>query len=55
MPFVDVPKDSYYYDAVEWAVAKGITDGTTDTNYSPHNTCSRAPMVVFLYRLLAEK
>jgi len=50
MPFVDVPKDSYYYDAVEWAVIKGITDGTSDTTFSPNMGCTRAQMVTFLWR-----
>ena len=50
MPFVDVPKDSYYYDAVEWAVVKGITDGTSDTTFSPLMGCTRAQMVTFLWR-----
>ena len=50
MPFVDVPEDSYYYDAVEWAVAEGITDGTSDTTFSPNMGCTRAQMVTFLWR-----
>ena len=50
MPFVDVPKGSYYYDAVEWAVAKGITDGTSPTTFSPNMGCTRAQMVTFLWR-----
>ena len=50
MPFTDVPADSYYYDAVLWAVENGITKGTSDTTFSPNMTCSRAQIVTFLWR-----
>ena len=48
--FVDVPADTYYYDAVLWAVKEGITDGTTATTFSPDAACTRAQMVTFLWR-----
>ena len=50
MPFTDVPVGSYYYDAVLWAVENGITEGTSDTTFSPNDTCSRAQIVAFLWR-----
>ena len=50
--FTDITKD-YYYDAVLWAVDHGITNGTSDTTFSPANTCTRAQIVTFLYRFLA--
>ena len=50
MPFTDVPVGSYYYDAVLWAVEKGITKGTSDTMFSPDATCTRAQIVTFLWR-----
>jgi len=50
MPFTDVPVGSYYYDAVLWAVENGITEGTSDTTFSPNMTCSRAQIVTFLRR-----
>ena len=50
MPFADVPAGSYYYDAVLWAVENGITEGTSDTTFSPDATCSRAQIVTFLWR-----
>ena len=50
MPFTDVKADSYYYDAVLWAVENGITKGTGDTMFSPDATCSRAQIVTFLWR-----
>ena len=50
-PFMDVPVDSYYYDAVVWAVKEGITDGTTPTTFSPELDCTRGQMVTFLWRV----
>ena len=48
--FVDVPANAYYADAVEWAVSKGITSGTSATTFSPDMSCTRAQMVTFLWR-----
>lgn len=48
--FVDVPADSYYAAAVDWAVAKGITVGTSETTFSPDKVCTRAEVVTFLWR-----
>ncbi|MGM9564897.1 InlB B-repeat-containing protein [Evtepia sp.] len=53
-PFTDVADDAYYADAVLWAVENGITTGTTDTTFSPSNDCTRAQIVTFLWRALAE-
>ena len=53
MPFDDVPADSYYHDAVLWAVENGITKGTSETTFSPNANCTRAHTVTFLWR--AEK
>ena len=50
MPFTDVNAGSYYYDAVLWAVENGITEGTSDTTFSPNATCTRAQIVAFLWR-----
>ena len=50
LPFTDVPDDSYYYDAVNWAVSNGVTNGTSATTFSPDNICTRAQMVTFLWR-----
>ena len=50
MPFTDVPVGSYYYDAVLWAVENGITKGTSETRFSPDDTCTRAQIVAFLWR-----
>ena len=40
--FVDVPEGSYYEEAVNWAVEKGITTGTDATHFSPDGICTRA-------------
>ena len=48
--FTDVPAGAYYADAVKWAVAEGITSGTSPTTFSPNNGCTRAQMVTFLWR-----
>ena len=50
MSFTDVPADSFYYDAVLWAVENGITKGTSDTTFSPGMTCSRAQIATLLWR-----
>ena len=49
-PFADVKSGAYYYDAVLWAVKKGITNGTSDTTFSPDEACTRAQVVTFLWR-----
>lgn len=48
--FVDVPADSYYYDAVLWAAQKGITGGTDAEHFSPNASCARGQLVTFLWR-----
>ena len=48
--FRDVAQNAYYYDAVQWAVEKGITEGTSATTFSPDASCTRAQMVTFLWR-----
>lgn len=50
MPFTDVAADSYYYNAVLWAIENGITVGTSSTTFSPNLNCSRAQIVTFLWR-----
>ena len=51
-PFTDVNKTDHapYYDAILWAVSKGITTGSTTTTFSPNGTCTRGEAVTFLYR-----
>lgn len=49
-PFADVAADTYYIDAVLWAVKHNITVGTTVSIFSPDEECTRAQIVTFLYR-----
>ena len=49
-PFADVATDAYYYDAVKWAVNKGITNGVSETLFGPDQACTRAQIVTFLWR-----
>ena len=52
MPFADVPANSYFHDAVLWAVENGITTGTSAAAFSPDDICTRAQIASFLYRLV---
>lgn len=49
-PFADVSANSYYYNAVQWAVKNGTTGGTSATTFSPDAPCTRAQAVTFLWR-----
>ena len=49
-PFADVAEDSFYYDAVLWAVGNGITTGADETHFLPDAICQRASVVTFLWR-----
>ena len=49
-PFQDVPGDAYYFEAVNWAVANNVTNGTSETTFSPDVGCTRAQVVTFLWR-----
>lgn len=50
LQFRDVPKTAYCYNAVEWAVANGVTTGMTETTFVPDGNCTRAQAVTFLWR-----
>lgn len=53
--FTDVPADAYYADAAAWAERKGITGGIGNGLFGPHNNCTRAQIVTFLYRMYGSK
>ena len=53
--FNDVPANSYYAQAVAWAVESGITQGVGGGRFDPAATCTRAQIAAFLTRLYAEK
>ncbi|MBQ7680787.1 MAG: S-layer homology domain-containing protein, partial [Oscillibacter sp.] len=48
--FSDVSPGAEYAQAVSYAAERGITAGTSETEFSPNNTCTRAQIVTFLYR-----
>lgn len=48
--FTDVKSDAFYADAINWAVANNVTNGTSATTFSPYASCTRAQIVTFLYR-----
>ena len=45
-----VKSDAFYADAISWAVANNVTNGTSNTTFSPNADCTRAEIVTFLYR-----
>ena len=53
-PFTDVKEQTYYYDAVLWALEKGITDGTDPGFFSPNQACTRSQVVTFLWRAFGQ-
>ena len=53
--FTDVTDSAYYADAVKWATEQGITKGISSTLFGPDETCTRAQIVTFLYRLYGRK
>lgn len=48
--FTGVKSDTFYADAINWAVANNVTNGTSNTTFSPNADCTRAEIVTFLYR-----
>ncbi len=52
--FSDVEEGEYYFDAVCWAVRNGITTGTSATEFSPEEGCTRGQVVTFLWRASGE-
>lgn len=49
--FIDVNTESWYYKAVLWAAENNITAGTSATEFSPNDVCTRGQIVTFLYRI----
>ena len=52
LKFTDLnkPEHENYKEAIAWAVEQGITNGTSDTTFSPGSTCTRGQIVTFLWR-----
>lgn len=53
--FTDVAADAYYAEAIRWAVENGITNGIGGSLFGPNNSCTRAQIVAFLWRMYADK
>ena len=53
--FVDVAADSYYAQAVAWAVERGITTGVGNGRFDPNGNCTRAQIAAFLMRSYQHK
>ena len=53
--FTDVPQNTWYSEAVSWAVANGITSGTSATTFSPNDPVTREQMAVFIKRYVDAK
>ena len=54
-PFTDLKAGQYYLDAVAWANANGIVNGTTATTFDPDGAITRQQMAAILYRYAAYK
>ncbi len=52
--FTDVSSSADYAEAVAWAVENGVTSGTSETTFSPDDTCTRGQIVTFLSRALSD-
>ncbi len=55
MPFTDVPEDEYYTEAVRWAAAAEVVNGTTETTFEPDKAITREEMAAMLYRYIQHK
>ena len=53
-PFSDVKADDYCYKPILWAVEKGITNGTSETEFSPNDNCTNAQIITFIWRALGK-
>ena len=50
--YTDISTDTFYYEAAQWAVAKGIVSGVTDTEFGADWNCSRGQLMTFLWRMM---
>ena len=50
LAFTDVPDDPDALNAIAWAIEQSVTNGTTETTFSPDKRCTRAQIVTFIYR-----
>ena len=52
--FTDLDADSWYQEAVEYVLEKGLMNGVGDGKFDPHGTTNRAMIVTILWRLEGE-
>ena len=50
--YTDISADGYYYEAAQWAVAKGIVSGVTENEFGADWNCSRGQLMTFLWRMM---
>lgn len=48
-PYTDVPRDQWYYNAVQWAYENKITSGTSETTFEPNSEVTREQFARFMY------
>lgn len=48
--FTDVPEDTYYHDAVKWALDNEITALGSDNLFNPSSACTRGQVITFMWR-----
>ncbi len=53
--FSDVAEGAYYKDAIEWAIAAGITNGISDELFNPDGAVTREQLASFIYRYAQSK
>lgn len=52
LAFLDVPQDSFYYDAVCWAVEENVTTGVSETQFAPNEPCTRGQLVTLIWNIM---
>ncbi len=50
-PFLDVPEDAWFVEAVTYVYEQELMDGTSALTFSPERSTSRGMMVTILYRM----
>lgn len=51
VPFLDVPVEQWYYEAVKYTYQKNLMNGISDTEFAPDSDTTRAMLVTVLHRM----